>query len=127
MNRFRLPAVRARQYLSPPSASIEHACRSGSTIAPMPIFGENGEEAIMPLRRGPDGRLGVAAGGASGSTIVNIHNHTDAQPSVQTVPNGDVTVTLRRAMDAAAAGSLSDGAGRGVLSQQFGLKPFTRK
>jgi hypothetical protein len=93
----------------------------------MPIFGENGEEAIMPLRRGPDGRLGVAAGGASGSTIVNIHNHTDAQPSVQTVPNGDVTVTLRRAMDAAAAGSLSDGAGRRVLSQQFGLKPFTRK
>lgn len=31
------------------------------------VFGEAGPEAIMPLRRGPDGRLGVAAHGGGGS------------------------------------------------------------
>jgi len=34
------------------------------------IMGEAGPEAIMPLRRGPDGRLGVSAAG--GSTSVNV-------------------------------------------------------
>jgi hypothetical protein len=96
------------------------------TIAPMAMFGENGEEAIMPLRRGPDGRLGVASGGGGGgSTSVNIHNYTDVQPTVQTSPNGDISVTFRRAMDAAAGDSVANGAGRRVLSDQFGLKPFT--
>ena len=31
------------------------------TMAPMALFGEAGPEAIMPLQRGPDGRLGVTA------------------------------------------------------------------
>lgn len=34
------------------------------------LMGERGAEAILPLRRGPDGRLGVAAGG--GSRAVNV-------------------------------------------------------
>ncbi|MCC7281479.1 MAG: hypothetical protein IT556_03785, partial [Acetobacteraceae bacterium] len=33
------------------------------TLAPMALFGEAGPEAIMPLRRGSDGRLGVQASG----------------------------------------------------------------
>ena len=37
-------------------------------------MGERGAEAIMPLARGPDGRLGVAAsGGGSGATHVNVN------------------------------------------------------
>ncbi|MEL6577022.1 MAG: phage tail tape measure protein, partial [Pseudomonadota bacterium] len=38
------------------------------------LMGEAGPEAIMPLSRGPDGRLGVRAegGGASPSVTVNI-------------------------------------------------------
>jgi phage-related minor tail protein len=37
------------------------------------LAGEAGPEAIMPLTRGPDGRLGVAAaGGAGGNVTVNI-------------------------------------------------------
>jgi phage-related minor tail protein len=35
------------------------------------LAGEAGPEAIMPLQRGPDGRLGVAAGGG-GATHVTI-------------------------------------------------------
>lgn len=38
------------------------------------VFGEAGPEAIMPLQRGPDGRLGVAAhGGGSGASQVNVN------------------------------------------------------
>ncbi len=33
------------------------------------LAGEAGPEAIMPLQRGPDGRLGVAGAGAGGNTI----------------------------------------------------------
>lgn len=33
------------------------------------LAGERGAEAIMPLARGPDGRLGVAAAGAAGMSI----------------------------------------------------------
>jgi hypothetical protein len=37
------------------------------------LMGERGAEAIMPLARGPDGRLGVSAGGGNGASItVNI-------------------------------------------------------
>jgi phage-related minor tail protein len=37
------------------------------------LAGEAGPEAIMPLTRGPDGRLGVAASGAAGANVtVNI-------------------------------------------------------
>lgn len=36
------------------------------------IMGESGPEAIMPLRRGPGGRLGVEGGGGGGGTTNNI-------------------------------------------------------
>jgi phage-related minor tail protein len=37
------------------------------------LMGERGAEAVMPLARGPDGRLGVAAGGAGGRPVsVNV-------------------------------------------------------
>jgi lambda family phage tail tape measure protein len=44
------------------------------TLAPMALFGEAGPEAIIPLRRGPDGNLGVGGGGGSISApvIINI-------------------------------------------------------
>ena len=36
----------------------------------MGLMGEAGPEAIMPLARGPDGRLGVQAGGGRGVNVV---------------------------------------------------------
>lgn len=41
------------------------------------LMGERGAEAIMPLARGPDGRLGVAANGAAArAPIVNVTINT---------------------------------------------------
>jgi hypothetical protein len=40
------------------------------TLAPMALFGEAGPEAIMPLRRGPDGRLGVEVNGGGNQAVV---------------------------------------------------------
>lgn len=36
------------------------------------LMGEAGPEAIIPLKRGPDGKLGVAGGGGSMSVVVNV-------------------------------------------------------
>jgi TP901 family phage tail tape measure protein/lambda family phage tail tape measure protein len=42
------------------------------------LMGEAGPEAIMPLTRGPDGRLGVEAAGGPKSVTLNIHGVTNA-------------------------------------------------
>lgn len=39
------------------------------TVAPMALFGEKGPEAIVPLKRGSDGNLGVASSGGGGTQI----------------------------------------------------------
>lgn len=43
---------------------------SGPTLAPMALFGEAGPEAIMPLRRLPNGRLGVETSGGDNGAVV---------------------------------------------------------
>lgn len=57
---------------------------SGATVFPMRggtgLMGEAGPEAIMPLARGPDGRLGVrGAGGSGGPTVVMNISTPDAE------------------------------------------------
>lgn len=47
------------------------------------VMGEAGPEAVMPLRRGRDGSLGVQADGLGGNdVVVNVYNNSDAQASV---------------------------------------------
>jgi hypothetical protein len=99
------------------------------SIAPMALFGEAGPEAIVPLKRGADGNLGIAASGGGNwkppapANIV-IHNYTGVQPTVSRNSNGDVTITLKKAVDGMLTDSLSSGPGRRVLSEQYGVKPF---
>lgn len=43
------------------------------------VMGEAGPEAVMPLRRGPDGSLGVKADGfGGGDVVVNVINNSDS-------------------------------------------------
>jgi hypothetical protein len=59
------------------------------------LMGENGEEAIMPLKRLSGGRLGVSAesGGAGGNVFVTIEDHRKSGAPVRTEesrgPNGE--------------------------------------
>ena len=57
---------------------------SSATTFPMRggtgLMGEAGPEAIMPLRRGPDGSLGVASQGGGGAVSVTMNIST---PDVQ--------------------------------------------
>ena len=53
------------------------------------LAGEAGPEAILPLARGPDGRLGIsAAGGGGGRITVNI-----ATPDAESFRRSEVYVT----------------------------------
>ena len=44
-------------------------------------MGEAGPEAIMPLKRGPDGKLGVASSGGASQSI-NLTVNVQAQPGM---------------------------------------------
>jgi phage-related minor tail protein len=64
--------------------------------APVALAGEAGPEAVLPLARGADGRLGVAAaGGGHGAITVNI-----ATPDVESFRRSEaqVTAALARAV-----------------------------
>jgi phage-related minor tail protein len=103
---------------------------SRPTIAPMALFGEKGEEAIMPLRRDSRGRLGVSAGGGGGGTsvVVNVHNApagVQSQTSrMDTNGNVAVDVVLKRAVEGVLGDSLVNGTGRRVLDENYGVKQF---
>ena len=47
------------------------------------MAGEAGPEAIVPLARGPDGRLGVGFGGAAAAPNVTVHIATPDVASFQ--------------------------------------------
>lgn len=69
-----------------------------ATVVPMALMGEAGPEAVMPLRRGKDGKLGVAAAGGGGGGVVN--NFTidarGADPSVVPLIRAGVEEAVRR-------------------------------
>jgi len=58
------------------------------------LMGEAGSEAILPLHRGSNGKLGVAAAG--GGTVVNIYNQSgaDVTQTERTGPNGEKAIDI---------------------------------
>lgn len=60
------------------------------------LMGEAGAEAVMPLARGPDGRLGVAGGGQGGVTV-NVAIQTQDASSFRK-SEAQVAATLARAV-----------------------------
>ena len=79
----------------------------GPTYFPMRggtgLMGEAGPEAIMPLSRGPDGKLGVAAQGGSGSAPVVINIQTPDIAGFQR-SRGQVSTQIARAVRRGQAG-----------------------
>lgn len=59
------------------------------------LMGEAGPEAIMPLQRGPDGRLGVASGGAAVNLTFHV-NTNDARSFAQS--EAEISAMLLRAV-----------------------------
>lgn len=61
------------------------------------LMGESGAEAVLPLRRGADGRLGVAAGGA-GQPVSIVFNVTAQDAASFRKSEAQVTGMLARAV-----------------------------
>ena len=68
------------------------------------LAGEAGAEAILPLQRGSDGRLGVASGGGGRSVTVNFHvTASDARSFAQS--EAELSAMLLRAVKRGTRGS----------------------
>lgn len=90
------------------------------------VFGEAGPEAIMPLKRGADGKLGVSADGAGASVTVNVINNTGAQTRQTERPDGrggKIIDILIEQVEAKIAGNISTGNGPvpTALQSSYGL------
>lgn len=60
------------------------------------LMGEAGPEAIMPLKRGPDGRLGVSAANQNRGVVVNIQNYgTSKEFDVEQIGPDEVRIIAR--------------------------------
>lgn len=62
------------------------------------LMGEAGAEAIMPLQRGPDGRLGVAASGGAGATTQITFNVQATDAASFRKSEGQIQAMLTRAV-----------------------------
>ncbi|WP_299559721.1 phage tail tape measure protein [uncultured Sulfitobacter sp.] len=65
----------------------------------MGVMGEAGPEAIMPLARGPDGKLGVRAGGSGGAPTVVMNISTPDAASFQR-SRAQIAAQMTRALSA---------------------------
>ncbi len=65
----------------------------------MGVMGEAGPEAIMPLARGPDGKLGVRAGGGSAGATVVMNISTPDVAGFQR-SRGQIAAQMSRALSA---------------------------
>lgn len=68
---------------------LTRATPFGMSGGRMGVAGEAGPEAVLPLKRGADGKLGVAGGG-SGGVVINV---------AAGVNRGEVTTAIQLAMD----------------------------
>jgi len=62
------------------------------------LMGEAGAEAILPLRRGPDGALGVAAGGGGGPAAQIVFNVTATDAASFRKSEGQISAMLARSV-----------------------------
>lgn len=93
------------------------------------VMGEAGKEAILPLRRGADGKLGVEAGGSGGVTI-NFINQSGSSLAVtgqrqrQNADGGMTIDVMIDALDAAMGDRIANGSGATARAMEgrYGLR-----
>ena len=75
---------------------------SGPTIFPFAngtgLMGEAGPEAIMPLSRGSDGKLGVVAANGNSAPKITINNYSGQEASASSDSMGNIIVEIGRAI-----------------------------
>jgi hypothetical protein len=75
---------------------------SGATVFPFAngigLMGEAGPEAIMPLSRGADGKLGVAAANGNSAPKVTINNYSGQEATASSDSAGNIVVEIGRAI-----------------------------
>jgi phage-related minor tail protein len=83
------------------------------------VMGEAGSEAIMPLKRGSDGNLGVAS--VPSNVIVNINNNAGANvtQSESSGPNGEKTIDIM--VESSVRKGLATGRFDSSMKNSFGL------
>lgn len=90
------------------------------------VMGEAGPEGIFPLKRGKDGKLGVAASGGGG-VVVNVINNAGAETSTKKRSDGQggsiIDVFIEQAKNAI-AGDIASGNGSvpAAMSSAYGIK-----
>ena len=89
------------------------------------LMGEAGPEAILPLKRGPNGKLGVeSGGGGAGAVIVNVFNQAsgDAEVTQQERTNSDGDRVIDVFIKNRIKQSFSDGSLDKALNSNYGVK-----
>lgn len=73
------------------------------------LMGEAGAEAVMPLRRMSNGRLGVEADTSESGQVVNIYNYSGASVETRKKDDNSIDVFIRKVNDALANERTSSG------------------
>lgn len=85
------------------------------------LMGEAGPEAIMPLKRGADGALGVSAAGAGSNVNVVIHNHS-GEPVETRERNGSNGRELEVFIGKTVKQQMAQGGFDSVMAANYGVK-----
>jgi phage-related minor tail protein len=98
------------------------------TLAPMALMGESGPEAVLPLRRGSGGKLGVsvAMGDSDVNVMVNIQNNSTAKVEAKRGTDSQgrprVDILIRDVVRDVLRGDLASGTGMAAdLERSYGL------
>lgn len=74
----------------------------GPTIFPFAngvgLMGEAGPEAIMPLSRGADGKLGVVAANSGGAPSITVNNYSGQEATASSDSAGNILIEIGRAV-----------------------------
>ena len=86
----------------PPNPFAKGGVVSGPTIFPFAngtgLMGEAGPEAIMPLSRGADGKLGVTAANGNSAPKITINNYSGQEARASSDGMGNIMVEIGRAV-----------------------------